>query len=121
MPNTFFDNPPVLQGDERTQLQQLYNYLGIMSAKLNEAMTEVETQSAGAQVTAVSQTTQTTGGGSGKTGGSSETTEIGDVPRLNEKGEMINDNWHTLDGRKLSGEPTKSGIYVRNGKKVIVK
>ena len=53
-------------------------------------------------------------------GGSSETTEIGDVPRLNEKGEMINDNWHTLDGRKLSGEPTKSGIYVRNGKKVIV-
>ena len=74
MPNTFFDNPPVLQGDERTQLQQLYNYLGIMSAKLNEAMTEVETQSAGAQVTAVSQTTQTTGGGSGKTGGSSETT-----------------------------------------------
>ena len=33
---------------------------------------------------------------------------------------MINDNWHTLDGRKLSGEPTKSGIYVRNGKKVIV-
>ena len=53
-------------------------------------------------------------------GGSSETTEIGDVPRLNDKGEMINDSWNTLDGRKLSGEPTKSGIYVRNGKKVIV-
>ena len=74
MPNTFFDNPPILQGDERTQLQQLYNYLGIMSAKLNEAMTEVETQSAGAQVAVVSQTTQKTGGGSGTTGGSSETT-----------------------------------------------
>ena len=53
-------------------------------------------------------------------GGSSETTGIGDAPRLNDKGEMINDSWNTLDGRKLSGEPTKSGIYVRNGKKVIV-
>ena len=53
-------------------------------------------------------------------GGSSETKEIGDTPRLNEKGEMINDNWYTLEGLKLSGEPTKSGIYVRNGKKVIV-
>ena len=29
--------------------------------------------------------------------------------------------WHTLDGRKLIGAPTAKGIYINNGKKVIVK
>ena len=29
--------------------------------------------------------------------------------------------WYTLDGRKLDGTPMKSGIYVNNGKKVIIK
>ena len=29
--------------------------------------------------------------------------------------------WFTLDGRKLNGTPTKKGIYVNNGKKVLVK
>lgn len=28
---------------------------------------------------------------------------------------------YTLDGRLLQGEPTQKGIYVRNGKKVIIK
>lgn len=65
MPNTFFDNPPVLQGDERAQLQQLYNYLGIMSGKLNEALMQVETGGAVQQNNVVSQTTQQTSGGSG--------------------------------------------------------
>ena len=41
MDNVFFDNPPVLQGTERTQLTQLYNYLYNVSNKLNEAMTAV--------------------------------------------------------------------------------
>lgn len=41
MDNVFFDNPPVLQGDERTQLQQLSNYLFTISNKLNEAMMTV--------------------------------------------------------------------------------
>ncbi|MBQ9216345.1 MAG: hypothetical protein IJ159_06305 [Prevotella sp.] len=27
--------------------------------------------------------------------------------------------WYSLDGRKLSGEPAKKGVYIRNGKKVI--
>ena len=39
--NVFFDNPPVLSGDERTQLQQLKNYLFTISNKLNEAMMDV--------------------------------------------------------------------------------
>ena len=28
------------------------------------------------------------------------------------------DNWYSVDGVKLSGEPTKKGIYIHNGKKV---
>ena len=29
--------------------------------------------------------------------------------------------WYTLDGRRLSGKPTKSGIYVNGGRKVVIK
>lgn len=29
--------------------------------------------------------------------------------------------WYTLDGRKLNGKPTKSGVYVNSGRKVVVK
>lgn len=46
MDNVFFDNPPVLQGNERTQLTQLYNYLFNVSNKLNEAMMTVSMQEA---------------------------------------------------------------------------
>jgi len=40
---------------------------------------------------------------------------------LNDKGEMINDNWYTLDGRKLQGKPTQKGVYIVNGAKVVIK
>ena len=29
--------------------------------------------------------------------------------------------WYTLDGRKLDGKPTQRGIYIDNGKKVVIK
>jgi len=29
--------------------------------------------------------------------------------------------WYTLDGKRLSGKPAQKGIYVRNGRKVVVK
>ncbi len=29
--------------------------------------------------------------------------------------------WFTLDGRRLSGKPTQSGLYISNGKKVVIK
>ena len=29
--------------------------------------------------------------------------------------------WYSLDGRKLSAQPTARGIYVKNGKKVVIK
>ncbi len=31
------------------------------------------------------------------------------------------DNWYSLDGRKLAGKPAQKGIYIYNGKKVIIK
>ena len=34
---------------------------------------------------------------------------------------MRNDGWHTLDGRKLQGKPTKKGVYINNGRKIIIK
>ena len=44
MPDVFFDNPPVLQGDEKTQLAQLKNYLFTVSNKLNEALMSVSVE-----------------------------------------------------------------------------
>ena len=31
------------------------------------------------------------------------------------------DAWFTLDGRKLGGQPTKKGVYINNGRKVVIK
>jgi hypothetical protein len=31
------------------------------------------------------------------------------------------DDWFTIEGIKLNGKPTEKGIYIRNGKKIIVK
>ena len=31
------------------------------------------------------------------------------------------DGWYSLDGHKLAGKPTVSGIYINNGKKVVIK
>lgn len=30
-------------------------------------------------------------------------------------------DWFTLDGRRLASQPTKKGLYIRNGKKIIIK
>ena len=31
------------------------------------------------------------------------------------------DSWFSLDGRKLSGKPTKAGLYIKNGHKTVIK
>ncbi|MBR6455639.1 MAG: hypothetical protein IKS72_01725 [Prevotella sp.] len=36
-----------------------------------------------------------------------------------DNGKLIIDNWYLVDGVKLNGEPTKPGLYIRNGKKVV--
>ena len=53
--------------------------------------------------------------------GNAETTAISDATRLNNKEQSINDAWYTLDGRKLSNQPTQKGIYIINGKKIVIK
>ena len=34
---------------------------------------------------------------------------------------MSHDNYYRLDGRKVDGKPTKKGLYITNGRKVVVK
>ena len=36
-------------------------------------------------------------------------------------GEISFDGWYDMSGRKLDGKPSTKGIYINNGKKVIVK
>ena len=31
------------------------------------------------------------------------------------------DNWYSLDGRKLAGKPAQKGLYINNGKKIVIK
>lgn len=51
---------------------------------------------------------------------------IGEVGGANgiqavEQGMQRTENWYTLDGRKLDSMPTAKGIYIQNGKKVVIK
>ena len=45
------------------------------------------------------------------------------IIEVNASGFRLNgsDAWYTLDGRRLQGKPTKSGMYINNGKKVAIK
>jgi len=42
---------------------------------------------------------------------------------VHDSGFMVNgsDAWFTLDGRRLSAKPSVKGVYVNNGRKVIIK
>ena len=51
--------------------------------------------------------------------GFDETTALREIS--NEKLEISNDDYYTLDGRKLQGKPTTKGLYIVNGKKVVIK
>ena len=50
--------------------------------------------------------------------GDDETTGL--IPSLSTKGEGSG-FWYSLDGRRLSAQPTQKGVYVRNGQKIIIK
>jgi len=51
--------------------------------------------------------------------GDDEATGI--ISTTNDTNDTNSDAWFTLDGRKLDGKPTAKGLYIVNGKKVIVK
>ncbi len=38
-----------------------------------------------------------------------------------DSGELTVDNWYTLSGVKLEGEPTERGVYIHNGRKEVVR
>lgn len=48
-----------------------------------------------------------------------ETTGI--IAPKNDNGEMTTDKWYTIDGRMLQGIPTQKGVYILNGKMVVIK
>ena len=45
-------------------------------------------------------------------------TEIDQVS--SDKSQITSGEWFTFDGRKLSGKPAKKGVYIHNGKKVVM-
>ena len=49
--------------------------------------------------------------------GDNETTRVESIDTPSSHGAEI---WYTLDGRPLNGKPTARGIYVKNGRKVII-
>lgn len=54
-------------------------------------------------------------------GANGQTTAIGTLDT--KTGEMTFDSeaWYTLDGVRLSGKPSKKGLYINNGKKIVIK
>jgi len=48
-----------------------------------------------------------------------DATGIADV--RNKMSDAVTEDWYSLDGRKLQGRPTKKGLYLLNGKKVVVR
>lgn len=50
-----------------------------------------------------------------------ETTGIIDIEHGTRNMKHSADAWYTIDGRRLSGQPSRSGIYVNNGRKVVIK
>ena len=49
-----------------------------------------------------------------------QTTAISEV-KAGEFQEVKTDGWYTIDGIKLQTAPTEKGIYINNGKKIVVK
>ena len=43
------------------------------------------------------------------------------VREVKEVREVKDNSWYTLDGRRLTGKPTTKGLYINNGKKVVIK
>ena len=48
-----------------------------------------------------------------------EATGIGEIPNIKSQ-TSAPASWYSLDGRKLSDKPTRKGIYIHNGLKVVI-
>ena len=47
--------------------------------------------------------------------------ETTDIMVIEQTSFDIDNHWYSLDGRTLSGKPTKKGIYINDGRKVVIK
>ena len=52
---------------------------------------------------------------------SGETTAIGTLDTTTGEVSFDSEAWYTLDGVRLSGKPSSKGIYINNGKKIVIK
>ena len=52
---------------------------------------------------------------------SGETTAIGTLDTTTGEVSFDSEAWYTLDGIRLSGKPSTKGIYINNGKKIVIK
>ena len=52
---------------------------------------------------------------------SGETTAIGEIDTKTGKMTFDSEAWYTLDGVRLSGKPGRKGIYINNGRKIVIK
>ena len=52
---------------------------------------------------------------------SGETTAIGTLDTKTGEVTFDSEAWYTLDGVRLSGKPSSKGIYINNGKKIVIK
>ena len=52
---------------------------------------------------------------------SGETTAIGTLDTKTGELSFDSEAWYTLDGVRLSGQPSTKGIYINNGKKIVIK
>ena len=43
------------------------------------------------------------------------------IEKMYDERGMMADGWYTLDGRRLTGKPSQRGIYIKNGRKVVIK
>ena len=50
--------------------------------------------------------------------GDGETTGIA---AMEDAGSKVSDAWYSLDGRKFNAVPTRQGVYVNGGRKVVIK
>ena len=54
-------------------------------------------------------------------GANGETTAIGTLDTKTGEVSFDSEAWYTLDGVRLSGKPSSKGIYINNGKKIVIK
>ena len=50
-----------------------------------------------------------------------DVTAIGTIDTKTGEIRFDSEAWYTLDGRRLNGKPAQKGVYINNGKKIIVK